>query len=289
MTAETTFDTGFARPAYAAGRPSQLRVIRMIWYREILTYTRDRARMISGLFFPIIMLVVFGEGLGQSIGGLGGGINYKQFIFPGMVAQATLFASVFTGASIIWDKQFGFLREILVAPISRTSIVAGKLAGGVTIAVTQGAVIFIFAPILGVELSIPVALKMLGLMTILSITMTSIGIAMASRLGTQEGFQMVTQMTIMPTMFLSGIMFPINNVPTWLEIVAKINPVTYIVAPLRAVALGNEIPAGSPGAATITNVEVFGRALSTAESLAIVIAFGLAVLLFAVQSFRRVE
>jgi len=290
MAVEATIQAGRgARPAYAAGQPSQLRVIRVIWQREVLTHTRDRARMISGLFMPLVMMLMLGEGLGRSIGQLGGGIDYRQFIFPGMVAQAVLMNSVFTGASIIWDKQFGFLREILVAPISRTSIAVGKLLGGTTIALLQGSVIFIFAPLLGVDLSLLVVLKMLAIMALLSLTMTSVGIAMASRLPTQESFQMVTQLTIMPTMFLSGVMFPINNIPTWLEVIAKLNPVTYAVAPLRATALGNVVQEGTPGAFSVTNVELFGHTLSTAESLAIVFAFGVFILLFAVQSFRRAE
>jgi len=290
MAAEATVQTGRgAGPAYAAGQPSQLRVIRVIWQREVLTHSRDRARMISGLFMPLVMMLMLGEGLGRSIGQLGGGIDYRQFIFPGMVAQAVLMNSVFTGASIIWDKQFGFLREILVAPISRTSIAVGKLLGGTTIALLQGSVIFIFAPLLGVDLSLLVVVKMLAIMALLSLTMTSVGIAMASRLPTQESFQMVTQMTIMPTMFLSGIMFPINNIPTWLEVIAKLNPVTYAVAPLRATALGNVVQEGAPSAFSVTNVELFGHTLSTAESLAVVFAFGVFILLFAIQSFRKAE
>jgi len=105
MAVEATIQAGRgARPAYAAGQPSQLRVIRVIWQREVLTHTRDRARMISGLFMPLVMMLMLGEGLGRSIGQLGGGIDYRQFIFPGMVAQAVLMNSVFTGASIIWDS-----------------------------------------------------------------------------------------------------------------------------------------------------------------------------------------
>lgn len=291
MAAETT-TVGAPVPRRAGkgiGHASPQRTIKVIWQREVLTHVRDRMRMISGLFMPLVMMLMLGEGLGRSIGNMAPGVDYKQFIFPGMVAQAVLMNSVFTGASIIWDKQFGFLREILVAPISRTAIVAGKLLGGMTVALFQGSIIFLVAPILGVHLSPLVVLEMLALMALLSVTMTSIGIALASRLPTQESFQMVTQLTIMPTMFLSGIMFPINNVPTWLEVVAKLNPVTYIVSPLRAAALRNEIPPDAPAAVRITNVEVFGHTLSTAESLAIVAVFAVAILLFAVQSFRRTE
>jgi len=276
-----------ARPAERRREAGELRVIKVVWQREVLTYTRDRPRMISGLFMPLVMMLILGEGLGNSIGELGGGIDYRQFIFPGMVAQAVLMNSVFTGASIIWDKQFGFLREILVAPISRTSIVAGKLLGGTSIALLQGSIIFLAAPVLGVELTPLIVLKMWALMAVLALAMTSLGIALASRLATQESFQMVTQLTIMPTMFLSGIMFPVNNIPVWLEILAKLNPVTYLVAPLRSAALSNEIVEGAAGASLVTNVRVFGHVLSTAESLAIVAAFVVFILLFAVQSFRK--
>jgi len=266
---------------------SFIRVARVIWLREVLIYFRDRARVISALIMPILMLVIFGEGLGNSIGNLAPGLNYRQFMFPGMVAMTVLMTSVFSGVSIIWDREFGFLREILVAPVSRTAIGIGKVSGGATVAVFQGVVMFIFAPILGVHLSVLVMVELLGVMVLMALTMTSLGIAMASRLKSVESFQMVSQLTIMPTMFLSGIFFPINNVPAWMEVLVKVNPVTYAVAPVRAIALGTQLKNAPAGAAAVVNVQLFGHVFSTMESLGVLVAFGAAILLVAVRSFQR--
>jgi ABC-2 type transport system permease protein len=273
-----------ARPAI--GRASPLRVARVIWLREILVYTRDRARLISALIMPLLMLLIFGEGFGRTIGTLEEGINYRQFIFPGVVAMTVLMQSVFSGVSIIWDREFGFLREMLVAPISRSAIGVGKLLGGSTIAVAQGVLMFVFAPILGVNLSLLVIVQLIGVLYLLSLTMTSVGIFIASRMRSVEGFQMVTQLTIMPSMFLSGIFFPVNNLPGWMEVLVKINPVTYAVAPIRRIALDSELVT-SGGQGGVVNIELFGHVLSTFESLGVLAAFGVVMLSLAIYSFRN--
>jgi ABC-2 type transport system permease protein len=260
-------------------------VIRVIWLREVLAYTRDRARLISALTMPLLMIVIFGEGFGGSVDTFEEGINYRQFIYPGVVAMTVLTSSVFQGITIIWDREFGFLREMLVAPISRTAIGVGKLLGGASIAVVQASLLFLLAPILGVNLSPFVIVQLWGLMLILALAMSAVGIVIASKVRTVESFQMITQMTIMPAMFLSGIFFPVNNVPLFLEVLAKINPVTYAVAPIRHVALGDQLTTVS-GEDTVVDVTLFGHVLSTPESLAIVIVFGLAMLALAVRSFQ---
>lgn len=271
------------RPPGQTGRASALRVVRVIWLREVLVYWRDKMRVVSALIMPILLLVIFGEGLGNSIGALAPGIDYRQFIFPGMVAMTVLMTSVFSGVSIIWDRQFGFLREMLVAPISRTAIAAGKVLGGATIAVFQGIVMFVFAPVLGVSLSLVVMLKLIGILAVMAVTMTSAGIALGSRLRSVESFQMVSNLTIMPAMFLSGIFFPVNNVPTWMEVLVKLNPVTYAVAPIRSVALQDT---GGDFAMQVAGVELFGRTITTMESLALLLVFGVVILSVAVLSFR---
>jgi ABC-2 type transport system permease protein len=264
-------------------------VARVIWYREVLAYSRDPARFISSMVMPILMIVIFGEGFGRTIGSFQEGINYRQFIFPGVIAMTILFNSVFSGVSIIWDREFGFLREILVAPISRSAIGLGKLLGGASIAVAHGVVMFVFAPILGVHFSVLVILELTGVMFLFGLTMTSVGIAIASKVRSVESFQMISQVTIMPSMFLSGIFFPVNNVPGWMQVLVKINPVTYAVAPIRAIGLNKEITAAATPAGTspAVGVEVFGHVLSTMESLGIMCAFGVLMFAIAIQSFRK--
>jgi ABC-2 type transport system permease protein len=281
---ETVALAGRVKPAF--GRASGFRVARVIWLREVLVYSRDRTRLVSALVMPILMIILFGEGFGSTIGSLAAGIDYRQFIFPGIVAMTVLQNSVFSGVSIIWDREFGFLREILVAPISRTAIGIGKLLAGATIALAQGVLMFAFAPILGVDFSMGVILQLIGVLFLFALTMASVGIAIASRVKAVESFQMIAQLTIMPSMFLSGIFFPVNNLPGWMEVLVKLNPVTYAVAPIRAIALDNElvVPAGQN---PVVGIELFGHVLSTGECLMILIAFGVLMMSIAIQSFRR--
>jgi ABC-2 type transport system permease protein len=237
---------------------------------------------------PILMIVIFGEGFGNSIGTFQEGINYRQFIFPGVIAMTILFGSVFSGVSIIWDREFGFLREILVAPISRTAIGLGKLLGGATIAMSQAVILFVLAPVVGVSFSPLVIIELLGALFLFALVMTSVGIAIASRVRSVESFQMITQVTIMPSMFLAGIFFPVNNLPSWMEVLVKINPVTYAVAAIRAIGLDEELSGtATPGAASTVGVELFGHTLSTLESLGVLCAFGVLVFTIAIQSFRK--
>ena len=277
-------------PRRATGRASFLQVVRVIWLREVLIYVRDRPRMISAFVMPIMMLVMFGEGLGNSIATLPGGIGYRQFIFPGMVAMIVLMNSVFSGVSIVTDRQFGFLREILVAPVSRTAICFGKITGGATIALVNGMVMFVIAPFLGIDLTFEIVVKLIGLIALVSFMLTGVGVALGSRLRSVESFQMLSQVVIMPAMFLSGIFFPINNVPLWMDVMVKLNPVTYAVAPIREIALSEQLkalPADVPF--QITHVDWFGYVLSTWQEIGVVVLFGAAMLTIAIHAIRTTE
>ena len=287
---ETAPDVRTRVPRRAGCRASFLQVVRVIWLREILIYFRDRPRMISAFTMPVIMLVMFGEGLGNSIAPLPGGIEYRQFIFPGMVAMIVLMNSIFAGVSIVTDRQFGFLREILVAPVSRSAICIGKISGGATIALFNGSIMFALAPILGIDISLIVVAKLLPLIALIAFMLTGVGVALGSRLRSLESFQMISQMAIFPAMFLSGIFFPINNVPTWMDVLVKLNPVTYAVAPIREIALSEqlaEIPEDAPF--QITHVELLGHTLSTFEEIGIVVAFGALMLAIAIRAINTTE
>ena len=290
VTAEAAARVATRSPRRATGRASFPQVVRVIWMREVLIYVRDRPRMISAFVMPIMMLVMFGEGLGNSIATLPGGIGYRQFIFPGMVAMIVLMNSVFSGVSIVTDRQFGFLREILVAPVSRTAICFGKITGGATIALVNGMVMFVIAPFLGIELTFEIVVKLIGLIALVAFMLTGLGVALGSRLRSVESFQMLSQVVIMPAMFLSGIFFPINNVPLWMDVIVKLNPVTYAVAPIREIALSEQLkalPADAPF--QITHVDWFGYTLSTWEEIGVVVVFGAAMLSIAIHAIRTTE
>lgn len=220
-----------------------LKGIYTIWLRDVLRFVRDRSRILASLGQPLLFLFVFGGGLSPAMSELGGGyIEFKQFMFPGILAMAVLFTSIFSAVSIVWDREFGFLKEVMVAPVSRVSVALGKVAGGSTVALFQGVLVMVFAPLLGIRITVEQLVYLIGLMLLLAGMMTSLGILIAARQKTMEGFHMIMNFIMLPMFFLSGAFFPLNGVPLWMEILSKVNPVTYGVDPLRQVALREVVP-----------------------------------------------
>lgn len=209
-----------------------------IWYRDFLRFRRDRMRIVASLGQPLLFLFVFGGGLAPAMSGMGGGqIDFRQFMFPGVLSMAVLFTSIFSAVSIVWDREFGFLKEVMVAPVSRTAVALGKVAGGSTVGMFQGLIILLLAPAIGVRLTFDQVIVLIGLMLLLAAVMTAIGILIAARMQSMEGFQVMMQFLLMPMFFLSGAFFPLRGVPLWLEWLGRLDPVTYGVDPLRQVAL----------------------------------------------------
>lgn len=209
-----------------------------IWVRDLLRFSRDRARLISSLGQPLLFLLLFGGGFSAAISGLGQGeLNYTQFLFPGILAMTVLFTSVFSAVSIVWDREFGFLKEVMVAPVSRVAVAAGKVAGGTTVALIQGFVILILGPILGIRLELSQIVMIFAILLLMAVMMTSFGLLIASRQRSMEGFHMVMNFVLLPMFFLSGAFFPLQGVPLWMHLLATLDPVTYGVDPLRQVVL----------------------------------------------------
>jgi ABC-2 type transport system permease protein len=222
----------------------ELKGIYTIWYRDILRFGRDRTRILTSLAQPLLFLFVFGGGLSPVMSKLGGGsVNFEQFMFPGIIGMTVLFTAIFSAISIVWDREFGFLKEVLVAPVSRGAVVLGKVAGGSTVAMLQGVIVLVLAPFLGTGLGFGQVVLLMGLMLLLAAMMTSFGILIAARQRTMEGFQMITQFLILPMFFLSGAIFPLRNAPAWMEWLARLDPVTYGVDPIRQVVLWGNVPA----------------------------------------------
>jgi ABC-2 type transport system permease protein len=215
-----------------------------IWYRDVLRFLRDRTRVITSLAQPLLFLFVFGSGLAPAMSGLGGGsLSFTEFMFPGILGMTVLFTSIFSAVSIVWDREFGFLKEVMVAPVSRAAVALGKVAGGSTVAMFQALIVLVLAPLIGIKLTWDQLLILVGLMLLLAAMMTSFGILIAARQRTMEGFQMIMQFLLMPMFFLSGALFPLRSVPLWMTWLSRIDPVTYGVDPLRQVALRASIPA----------------------------------------------
>jgi ABC-2 type transport system permease protein len=219
-----------------------LKTVYTIWYRDLLRFLRDRARIISSLGQPLLFLIVFGNGLAPVVAAGMGGVDFRAFLFPGILSMAVLFTAVFSAVSIVWDREFGFLKEVLVAPVSRTAVALGKVAGGSTTALIQGLLIMLLAPLVGVRFTLPQVLTLVVMMILVAATMTSFGILIAARMRSMEGFHMMMNFLLMPMFFVSGAFFPLRQVPLWMEWLARVDPVTYGVDAMRQTALQGLVP-----------------------------------------------
>jgi len=259
-----------------------LRGIYTIWYRDLLRFWHDKMRMLGTIILPLLFLFVFGSGLSASMGLLGPGIDFAQFMFPGIIGMTVIMNSFMGGISVVWDREFGFLKEVLVAPINRSSVTIGKMLGSATIALIQGTIILIFAPVIGVSLSGWMILKLLPLMFLLAACLGSFGVLLGTRIKSMEAFQAIMPMLMFPMIFLSGVFFPMQGLPAWMNVLVKINPAAYGIAPIRQVVLGT-----SEG--TYFGITLFGYTLSLWQDVAIVAAFGAVMLVFAMWSFSHQE
>jgi ABC-2 type transport system permease protein len=251
----------------------------VIAYREFLRFMQDRMRMISSFIMPVIFLIIFGAGFGELIGQMMPGVNYIQFMYPGIVAMTVLMTSIMSGVSIVWDREFGFLKEVLVSPLNRSGILLGKAVGGAGIAIVQGLIMLVIAPFVGVSLSLGIVLGLIPLIIILSLSLSALGLLIGARMRSQQGFQLTMQLVIFPMMFLSGIFFPLSGVAVWMEVLSKINPVTYAIDAIRQVFLGTQV----------AGVTIFGHTMGIWESALLVMAVGVVLLIAAIWSFNRQE
>lgn len=215
----------------------ELWAIYILWLRDLKRYWYDKARIVASLGQPILFLFVLGTALSPSFTGPAG-IKFSEFIFPGIISMTVLFTSVFSAMSIVWDREFGFLKEVLVAPVSRWAIVIGKALGGSTVAVMQGCLMLLLAPLVGVRLSFMIVVQSIVIMFLIAFSITGLGIMIAARMKEMEGFQMIVNFLIMPIFFMSGALFPLDRLPEWLAVLTRIDPLTYGVDLLRGVMLG---------------------------------------------------
>ncbi|HLA92797.1 MAG TPA: ABC transporter permease, partial [Actinomycetota bacterium] len=213
----------------------------VVAYRELLRFVSERSRILSSFAMPLLFLVIFGAGFTNVIGTLAPGVNFIQFMYPGIIAMTVLTSSLFAGISVVWDREFGFLKEILVAPIGRTGIVLGKAIGATFVALLQALIMLALAPILGVSLSPGLVAGLIPLVVVISLGLSGLGILIASFMTSQQGFQVLIQILIFPLIFLAGVFFPVNAVPLWMEVISKINPLTYGVDAIRQLFLGSNV------------------------------------------------
>lgn len=207
-----------------------------IWQRELVRFFRERARSVTSLVQPLLYLLVFGTGLGSVVDRARLGatdIDFRVFLLPGVIVMTALFSSMMAGMSVMWDREFGFLKEILVSPVSRTSVIAGKASGGATTAGIQGMAILIFAPLIGMSLVWWRAALVLPFILLFAICINLMGIWIASRTQTMQAFFVIQNFVMLPLFFLSGAVYPLNTVPGWLRVIAVFDPATYAVDAIR--------------------------------------------------------
>lgn len=209
-----------------------------IWLREFRRFYRDKAGFASSIARPLLWLLIMGFGIGGSMQFSSIDIEYLPYITPGVIAMSVLFTSLFAGVSVIWDREFGFLKEMLVAPISRKSIIIGKALGGSTSSIIQSVIIIFVAYLIGVQFSVSSIITILLSIVLISLGFVSLGIIIASLMDTMEGFSAIMNFMVMPMFLLSGALFSIGNLPSFVSWILYINPMTYAVEVLRYFALG---------------------------------------------------
>jgi ABC-2 type transport system permease protein len=291
MTTITTPLTPARTPApvqQRSGPIAELRVVGMVWERELIRYVRTRTRILSGLIQPVLFLFVLGYGMTGLVGTVGG-FNFHQFVYPGVVAMSVVMTAMFSALSIVWDREFGFLREMLVAPVERSTLVLGKMFGGATVAAMQGTIMLVLAPLVGIHLSGLLVVQMICLELLMAVAMTTFGVFVASRISKMESFQVVMQMLLLPMLFLSGALFPLSGLPQWLAFVTRLNPLTYAIAPFRQVIFAAQHMSAIAKAHFSTTITWFGWPLPMWLELLIVVCFAAVFFVLAVRGLSQTE
>jgi ABC-2 type transport system permease protein len=273
----------------AGGLGHEIRAALVVWEREMIRFRRDPARVVSSVIQPLLFLFVLGGGLGSLVQAGTGGVDFKTFLFPGVLAMSVLFTAAFAGISMVWDREFGFLREMLVAPVSTTAILTGKCLGGASVATLQSIVVIVLAGLVGVPYDPLMIVELLVLLFIMSFMITALGLVLAARVKQVQSAMPLVQMIITPLMFLSGALFPLSNLPGWLSVVTHLNPMTYAVEPVRAVVFDRL--SISPAARAVLDPGIWWGTyqVPTLLQIALVALSALALLFAAVKLFNRTE
>lgn len=268
-----------------------------VWQRDVIKFFRDKARLLGSFAMPFMFLILFGSGMSGAmqsmIGGDSGGpladFDFVEFMFPGIIGMVVFNTAIFSALSVVQDKEFGYMREILVSPMSRVSIAIGKVLGGSTVAVIQGLMMLLFVPFIGVSLSFMMVLKLIPTMFLVAFTISAIGLLIASSLKTAQGFQMVIQILLFPMLFLSGAFFPLNGLPGWMNFIVKINPLTYSVDMFKHIILQPETMAAPLRKAMGMELEVFNHIITFSQEVIGIALVGAIFVVFATIKFSKAE
>ena len=268
---------------------SELRAIRIVWRRELIRFRADRLRMLTSLVQPLLFLFVLGAGLQQLSRAGTHGVSLKTFIYPGILCIAVMFTAMFSAASIVWDREFGFLREMMVAPIRRSSIVIGKCLGGATVAGFQGVIVICLAGLVNVPYDPLLILGIFGLQLLLAFAITAFGVMIAVRIKQMQSFMGVMQMVVMPMFFISGALFPASGLPGWLTVLNRLDPLTYAVDPMRRLVFNHLSISPAARHALDPGVTWWGWHVPSLLEAGMIVILGLVMLMIAIWEFSTTE
>jgi ABC-2 type transport system permease protein len=268
---------------------SELRAIKIVWQRELVRFRSDRLRIVTSLVQPLLFLFVLGAGLNQLSRAGTHGVDLKTFIFPGILCIAVMFTAMFSAASIVWDREFGFLREMMVAPVRRSSIVVGKCLGGATVAGFQGLIVLCLAGAVHVPYDPVLLVGVFALQLLLAFSITAFGVMVAIRIKQMQSFMGVMQMIVMPMFFLSGALYPVAALPTWLAVLNRVDPLTYAVDPMRRLVFQHIDMSPAARAALDPGVTWGGWRLPGLFEAAVILGLGLVMLGVAIWEFNATE
>jgi ABC-2 type transport system permease protein len=269
------------------GWRADARGIKVVWQRELIRFWRDKLRIVTSLLQPLIFLFVLGGGLAQISSGGTEGVDLRTFMFPGVLAMAVLFTAMFSAASVVWDREYGFLREMLVAPVRRGSIVLGKCFGGATVAAFQGVIVMALAPLVHVPYSFSMIVEVLALQLLLAFMITAFGVMAAVQISQMQAFMALMQMVVMPLLFLSGALFPLTGLPHWLAVLNRLDPLTYAVNPIREAVFRHIDLTPAAHAALLPGITWFGWNVPIAVQVLVVVLCALAALQIAIAKFKQ--
>ncbi len=268
---------------------SELRAIRIVWRRDLIRFVNDRIRIVASLVQPLLFLFVMGSGLQQISRAGTHGVNLKTFIYAGILCISVMFTAMFSAASIVWDREFGFLREMMVAPVRRSSIVIGKCLGGATVACSQGVIMILLAPLVHVPYRAPLILGIFALQMLLAFTVTAFGVMIAVRIKQMQSFFGVMQMLVMPMFFISGALFPVAGLPGWLTVLNRIDPLTYAVDPMRRLVFSHLSVSPLARRALDPGVTWWSYHVPALLEAGVILALGLLMLSIAIWEFSTSE
>ncbi|HWH09975.1 MAG TPA: ABC transporter permease [Solirubrobacteraceae bacterium] len=268
---------------------SEVRAVKIVFRRELIRFRSDRVRIATSLIQPLLFLFVLGSGL-QQLSKFGThGVDLKTFIYPGILCISVMFTAMFSAASIVWDREFGFLREMMVAPIRRSSIVIGKCLGGACVSSLQGVVLICLAGVVHVPYDPILLLGIFGLQLLLAFSITAFGVMVAARIKQIQAFMGVMQMIVMPMFFISGALFPVSGLPGWLAVLNRIDPLTYAVDPMRRLVFGHLHITAAARAALDPGLTWWGWHLPAVFEVGVVLVLGLVMLGIAIWEFGATE